>query len=110
MSESLFEVKSHQVPACHIREYAGSTSDNQEDVLWLDVKQYVPRQGETSVQTCAITLIATHAAAMPKVWRTCRCFFSNVYSLALGTIRAALGRVAAPLKVNEFQNQRHLDC
>lgn len=42
MSSEKFTITEHVVPGCHIREYPGSTVQ-QEDVLGLHVKQYTPQ-------------------------------------------------------------------
>ncbi|PQE03787.1 toxin biosynthesis protein [Rutstroemia sp. NJR-2017a BBW] len=62
-----FQTKEHKVQACHIREYAGS-SINQNDALHLHVKQYIPlHQLEgASVADDAITIIGTHGVGLPK--------------------------------------------
>lgn len=66
MSLQNFERKEYQTPACHIREYPGSTV-GQEDVLHLHVKQYTPRNQPSVLPMCAVTLVAAHANAYPKV-------------------------------------------
>ncbi|PYH94541.1 hypothetical protein BO71DRAFT_483702 [Aspergillus ellipticus CBS 707.79] len=65
MSTASFHVQEHRIPACHVREYAGSTVD-QEDVLQLHVKQYTPRGLPDPVPAHALTLIAAHAVGFPK--------------------------------------------
>lgn len=60
-----FNIKEHKVPACHIREYPGCTATSQEDVLYLHVKQYLPKTRESA--TTAITVIAAHGIGFPKV-------------------------------------------
>ncbi|PWY66005.1 hypothetical protein BO70DRAFT_356633 [Aspergillus heteromorphus CBS 117.55] len=68
MSTARFRVTEHTIPACHIREYAGSTVQ-QEDVLHLHVKQYTPhthRSNPKPVPAHAVTLIAAHAVGFPK--------------------------------------------
>lgn len=66
MSSENFTITEHVVPGCHIREYPGSTV-NQEDVLHLHVKQYTPRNQAQPVPKDAVTIIAAHGAALPKV-------------------------------------------
>ena len=61
-----FNVTSHIIPACYIREYAGSTVD-QEDQLHLHVKQYTPLDIPDPVPAGAVTIIAAHAVGFPKV-------------------------------------------
>jgi hypothetical protein len=65
MSTEQFSILEHVVPACHIREYAGSTVD-QEDTLDLHVKQYTPRTPTESATADAITIIAAHGVALAK--------------------------------------------
>ncbi|GLA16443.1 hypothetical protein AnigIFM62618_003022 [Aspergillus niger] len=65
MSSEKFTITEHVVPGCHIREYPGSTV-NQEDVLHLHVKQYTPRNQAQPVPKDAVTIIAAHGAALPK--------------------------------------------
>lgn len=67
MSETIFKVTEHTVPASHIREYPGSTSGSQEAVLNLHVKQYTPLDQIHSTSDDAITLIAAHGVGFPKV-------------------------------------------
>lgn len=66
MSTENFIITEHIVPGCHIREYPGSTV-HQEDVLELHVKQYTPKNQNLPIRSDAITLIAAHGAALPKV-------------------------------------------
>jgi hypothetical protein len=63
-----FQIKEHKVQACHIREYAGS-SINQNDALHLHVKQYTPlhKSEGASIADDAITIIGTHGVGLPKV-------------------------------------------
>ncbi|KAF7924912.1 hypothetical protein EAE99_006389 [Botrytis elliptica] len=65
--KTLFEIKEHKVESCHIREYAGSTI-NQEEILHLHVKQYTPLDNfkASSITENAVTIIATHGAGIPK--------------------------------------------
>lgn len=69
MSSENFTVTEHAVPGCHIREYPGSTV-HQEDILNLHVKQYTPKNQAEPVPADAITIIAAHGAALPKVTRS----------------------------------------
>lgn len=66
MSTENLTITEHVVPGCHIREYPGSTV-NQEDVLELHVKQYTPKNQKLPIPSDAITLIAAHGVALPKV-------------------------------------------
>ncbi|OJJ67267.1 hypothetical protein ASPBRDRAFT_136499 [Aspergillus brasiliensis CBS 101740] len=65
MSTEKFIITEHVVPGCHLREYPGSTI-NQEDVLHLHVKQYTPKSQAQPVPKDAVTIIAAHGAALPK--------------------------------------------
>lgn len=67
----LFAIKEHLVPTCHIREYPGATAHSQEEVLYLNVKQYTPLNvvDDGLVQ---VTVIGTHAIGFPKVGDTAR--------------------------------------
>lgn len=76
-----FNIKEHVVPACHIREYAGSTSHSQEDLLQLHVKQYTPKSPSNDPH--AITLIATHGVGLPKV---CHLLVLVLLTVVLGTL------------------------
>ncbi|KAF2862842.1 alpha/beta-hydrolase [Piedraia hortae CBS 480.64] len=59
-----FEVRSHTIPATHIREYAAATAA-EDDILYLAVKQYVPRDACPRGHL-PITIIGAHANAFPK--------------------------------------------
>lgn len=65
MSTEKFTITEHLVPGSHIREYPGSTV-NQQDVLKIHVKHYAPKR-EGPVPDDAITFIATHGVGLPKV-------------------------------------------
>lgn len=65
MSPSVFKVQEHTIPCQYIREYPGATLENQEDDLFLHVKQYTPLDQSNS-QPGAITIIAAHANGFPK--------------------------------------------
>lgn len=79
MSSEKFNVTEHAVPGCHIREYPGSTV-HQEDILKLHVKQYTPKNQAEPVPADAITIIAAHGAALPKVTRSYWLLFSGAHS------------------------------
>lgn len=66
MSTENFIITEHVVPGCHIREYPGSTV-HQEAVLELHVQQYTPKTQKLPIPSDAITLIAAHGVALPKV-------------------------------------------
>ena len=65
MSLSVFKVQEHTIPCQYIREYPGATLENQEDDLFLHVKQYVPLDQSRS-QPDAVTIIGAHANGFPK--------------------------------------------
>ncbi|KAK4190740.1 Alpha/beta hydrolase family-domain-containing protein [Podospora australis] len=60
-----FEIKEHKVESQHIREYAHATAHSQEEVLYLAVKQYIPKSNPNP-QPGDVTLIAAHANGFPK--------------------------------------------
>lgn len=63
-----FRIRAHKVPACHIREYAGSTAARQEEELHLHVKQYTPLRALPEAGAGdALTVIAAHGVGLPKV-------------------------------------------
>lgn len=61
----IFRVQEHTIPCQYVREYPGATLENQEDDLYLHVKQYTPLDQSYS-QPGAITIIGTHANGFPK--------------------------------------------
>jgi hypothetical protein len=65
----MFLVKEHIVPCQHIREYPQATAHEQEDVLHLAVKQYIPLDNQ-SPSPGDVTIIAAHANGFPKVGLT----------------------------------------
>jgi hypothetical protein len=60
-----FHVKEHLVPSQHVREYARATAHSQDDVLYLAVKQYTPKDNP-SPQPGDVTIIGAHANGFPK--------------------------------------------
>jgi hypothetical protein len=66
MSSDLFSITKHKVPSQHIREYPRATAGEQEDVQYLEVKQYIPLNN-ASPSPGDVTLIAAHANGFPKV-------------------------------------------
>lgn len=66
MSAHLFKIKTHIVPCQHIREYPRATVAEQEDVLHLAVKQYVPSDN-LNPRPGDVTVIGAHANGFPKV-------------------------------------------
>ena len=65
MSSSVFKVQEHTMPCQFIREYPGATLENQEDDLFLHVKQYIPLD-QSHNQPGAVTIIGAHANGFPK--------------------------------------------
>ena len=65
MSPSLFRVQEHIIPGQYVREYPGATLENQEDDLFLHVKQYTPLD-QSHLQPGAVTIIGAHANGFPK--------------------------------------------
>lgn len=63
---SAFVVKEHVVEAQHIREYPHATAHSQEEVLYLAVKQYIPKDNPDP-QPGDVTIIAAHANGFVKV-------------------------------------------
>lgn len=66
MSSNPFRVVDHVVPCQHIREYPRATSTEQEQVLHLAVKQYIPIDNPNP-QPGDVTIIGAHANGFPKV-------------------------------------------
>jgi hypothetical protein len=66
MSSDSFSITRHKVPCQHIREYPKATAREQEDTLYLEVKQYIPLNNP-SPQLGDVTIIAAHANGFPKV-------------------------------------------
>ncbi|KAK0617192.1 Alpha/beta hydrolase family-domain-containing protein [Immersiella caudata] len=64
-SEYPFEIKEHKVEAQHIREYPNATAHSQEEVLYLSVKQYIPKNNP-SPKPGDVTIIASHANGFVK--------------------------------------------
>ncbi|KAL3484967.1 Alpha/beta hydrolase family-domain-containing protein [Aspergillus germanicus] len=64
-SSSPFRVVEHVVPSQHIREYPAATAHEQEDILNLAVKQYIPLDNPNP-QPGDVTILAAHANGFPK--------------------------------------------
>ena len=62
---SSFYITEHQIPSQHVREYAHATANNQEDVLYLSVKQYTPKNNPNP-QPGDVTIVGAHANAFAK--------------------------------------------
>ena len=65
MSCDLFSITRHKIPCQHIREYPRATAGEQEETLYLAVKQYVPLSN-TSPSPGDVTILAAHANGFPK--------------------------------------------
>ena len=63
---SVFEIREHVIEASHIREYARATSQKQEEILQMVVKQYTPKDN-TDPSPGDVTIIGAHANGFPKV-------------------------------------------
>ena len=61
-----FRIVEHIVECQHIREYPAATANEQEDVLNLIVKQYIPLDNPDP-QPGDVTILAAHANGFPKV-------------------------------------------
>lgn len=68
MTSSVFKIQEHALECQHIREYARATSESQEAVLHLAIKQYTPLDN-LNPQEGDVTIIGAHANAFPKVNR-----------------------------------------
>jgi len=62
---SFFRIVEHLVPCQHIREYAQATANEQEDVLHLAVKQYIPLENPNP-KPGDVTIIGGHANGFVK--------------------------------------------
>lgn len=62
---SFFDVKEHTLEGQHIREYAKATAHAQEEVLYLSIKQYTPKNNPNP-QPGDVTIIASHANGFVK--------------------------------------------
>ncbi|KAI1842043.1 hypothetical protein JX266_011798 [Neoarthrinium moseri] len=60
-----FHIKEHLIPTQHVREYARATAHSQEDVHYLVIKQYTPKDNP-SPQPGDVTIIGAHANGFPK--------------------------------------------
>lgn len=63
---SPFYIKEHLVEGQHIREYPNATTHSQEEVLYLSVKQYIPKDN-LHPKPGDVTIIASHANGFVKV-------------------------------------------
>ncbi|PYI24041.1 toxin biosynthesis protein [Aspergillus japonicus CBS 114.51] len=62
---SPFRVVEHTIECQHIREYPAATANEQEDILNLAVKQYIPLDNPNP-QPGDVTILAAHANGFPK--------------------------------------------
>lgn len=65
MSRQFFDVREHVFEGQHIREYPRATAHNQEEVLRLKAKQYIPKSNPQP-QPGDVTIIGAHANGFPK--------------------------------------------
>ncbi|EFX03400.1 toxin biosynthesis protein [Grosmannia clavigera kw1407] len=65
MSQQFFDVREHVFNGQHIREYPQATAHNQEEVLQLVAKQYIPKSNRQP-QPGDVTIIGAHANGFPK--------------------------------------------
>jgi hypothetical protein len=65
MSSQFFRIDEHKIAASHIRGFPRATTSHQNEVLYMAVKQYTPRNN-TSPKPGDITIIAAHANGFPK--------------------------------------------
>ncbi|EMC96223.1 hypothetical protein BAUCODRAFT_467173 [Baudoinia panamericana UAMH 10762] len=65
MSCANFLVKAHRFPAQHIREYSGGLRSRDEDIIYLEAKQYIPRNNLEAHES-DLTILAAHAIGFPK--------------------------------------------
>lgn len=65
-SGDIFRVVEHLVPSQYIREYPAATANDQEEDLYLSVKQYIPLDNPKP-QPGDVTIVAAHANGFPKV-------------------------------------------
>jgi pimeloyl-ACP methyl ester carboxylesterase len=60
-----FHVQEHVVPSQYVREYPRAIASSQEDMLYLSVKQYTPKDS-LPPQLGDVTIIGAHANGFPK--------------------------------------------
>ncbi|KAL1629877.1 hypothetical protein SLS56_005146 [Neofusicoccum ribis] len=65
MSGFPFHIKEHVIPCQHVRGYPRATAHDQEELLHLVVKQYIPHDNPNP-QPGDVTIIAAHANGFPK--------------------------------------------
>ncbi|OTB09602.1 hypothetical protein M426DRAFT_82455 [Hypoxylon sp. CI-4A] len=60
-----FTIKEHVIPSQHVREYPRATLRSQEDILYISIKQYIPKDNPNP-QPGDVTIIGAHANGFPK--------------------------------------------
>ncbi|KAF3062370.1 putative toxin biosynthesis protein [Daldinia childiae] len=60
-----FHITEHTIPSQHIREFPRATSNSQEDILYISIKQYTPIDNPAP-QPGDITILGAHANGFPK--------------------------------------------
>ncbi|KAI2784372.1 putative toxin biosynthesis protein [Daldinia loculata] len=60
-----FHITEHTIPSQHIREFPRATSNSQEDILYISIKQYTPVDNPAP-QPGDITILGAHANGFPK--------------------------------------------
>ncbi|KAF2099241.1 hypothetical protein NA57DRAFT_74745 [Rhizodiscina lignyota] len=60
-----FRIVEHQIPCSYVREFPGALAGDQEDVLHLAVKQYIPLDNPNP-KPGDVTIIGAHANGFPK--------------------------------------------
>ncbi|KAK5073712.1 hypothetical protein LTS08_002191 [Lithohypha guttulata] len=63
---SCFTIREHRVPASYIREYPHALANDQEEQLYLAVKQYIPLENKKEDKRTPCTIIGAHANAFNK--------------------------------------------
>ncbi|MCJ1380725.1 hypothetical protein MMC17_003833 [Xylographa soralifera] len=103
-----FYVQEHVVPTCYIREYPGATAHDQEEVLYLHVKQYSPA-GVVEHEPNAITVVGATGVGYPKA-RCPSSVLAHQSQHTTGTLRAAMGRHLPKVESSRVQHPRDMDC
>ncbi|KAI5464623.1 Alpha/beta hydrolase family-domain-containing protein [Mariannaea sp. PMI_226] len=62
---SIFHIREHIIDAAHVREYHRATSQSQDQILRLHVKQYIPKDNPNPKKG-DVTIIGGHANGFPK--------------------------------------------
>lgn len=88
---SKYEVIEHQVPCCYMREYPRALANDQEDQLYLSVKQYSPLSNPKP-RPGDITIIAAHANG----------FVKELYEPLWDDLLAALEQAGSPFRIRSI--------